>query len=175
MEPFLGQIMLCPYSFAPLGWADCNGQTLPIRQYTALFSLLGVQYGGDGNTAFALPDLRGRAAVSFGQATGRTPYALGQMAGNETATLDQTSLASHVHAMAATSTLANITSPINSTLATQPSGRGGSGGKLYAASPAVAMAATMSSVGDVQSHANIQPYVALRYVIAILGDFPQRP
>ena len=87
METFLGSLLLVPYNFAPQGWALCNGQLLPISQNTALFSLLGTTYGGDGISTFALPDLRGRVPISAGQGPGLQPYALGQSGGTETATL----------------------------------------------------------------------------------------
>src|SRR5690242_11826322 len=99
MEPFLGQIMLCPYSYAPNGWADCAGQLLPISQYTALFSLLGTQFGGNGTTNFQLPDLRG--CVTIGQGTSRsgTSYSIGEMGGDENITLLQGQMPAHNHSL----------------------------------------------------------------------------
>jgi microcystin-dependent protein len=96
-EPFLGQILLVPYNFAPKGWAFCQGQLLPIAQYTALFSLIGNTYGGDGETNFALPDLRGRVALSSGQGPGQSNYNLGQTGGAETTTLTINQMPSHSH------------------------------------------------------------------------------
>ncbi len=97
MEPFLGQIELFPYTFAPRGWAFCNGQILSIAQNTALFSLLGTTYGGNGQTTFALPDLRGRAAVHAGQGPGLSNYTLGESSGTETVTLTQAEMPQHTH------------------------------------------------------------------------------
>ena len=96
-EPFLGQIILVPYNFAPRGWAFCNGQILPIAQNTALFSLLGTTYGGNGQTTFALPDLRGRVAISSGQGPGLSNYDLGQVGGTETETLTINQMPMHAH------------------------------------------------------------------------------
>src|SRR3954463_11082121 len=97
-EPFLGEICLYPYNFAPRGWALCNGQILPISQNTALFSLLGTTYGGNGVTTFALPDLRGRVPVSWGQGPGLSSYQLGEVGGSENETLLITQVPAHQHA-----------------------------------------------------------------------------
>src|SRR5215475_4971153 len=102
-EPFLGQIMLVPYNFAPRGWAFCNGQLLSISQNTALFSLLGTTYGGNGQTTFALPDLRGRVPLSSGQGPGLSNYNLGQSGGQETVTLTGNQMPAHQHAINANS------------------------------------------------------------------------
>src|SRR4029450_14155051 len=96
-EPFIGMIILVPYNFAPRGWAFCNGQILSIAQNTALFSLLGTTYGGNGQTTFALPDLRGRVAISGGQGPGLSNYTIGEQAGTETITLLTTQMAAHTH------------------------------------------------------------------------------
>src|SRR6266568_2255274 len=111
LEPFLGEIILVPYNFAPQGWAFCEGQLLSIAQNTALFSLLGTTYGGDGRTTFALPDLRGRVPIHFGQGPGLPNYNLGDKAGEESHTLTQSELAVHVHAPIAGSNTADQTTP----------------------------------------------------------------
>ncbi len=99
MEPYIGQIQAFGFNFAPVGWAQCNGQLLPIAQYQALFSLLGTTYGGDGQTTFALPDLRGRSIVHYGSGPGLSPVQLGQNGGHETVTLTINQLPSHNHAV----------------------------------------------------------------------------
>src|SRR5271166_3436062 len=106
MNPFLGQITLFPFNFAPVGWALCEGQLLPIRQYTALFSLLGVQFGGDGRTNFALPDLRGRAPIGQGQGPGLSDYDIGEAQGVEQVTLNTATIPSHSHGFPAFATTA---------------------------------------------------------------------
>src|SRR5215211_7135341 len=112
-EPFIGQIMLVPYNFAPRGWAFCSGQILPIAQNTALFSLLGTTYGGNGQTTFALPDLRGRVPMSFGQGAGLPNHSLGEVAGAETITLLQTQMPAHTHSVACSSDDSNSGVPTN--------------------------------------------------------------
>src|SRR5688572_27427622 len=101
-EPFLTEIVLFSFNYAPRGWAQCNGQLLPINQNQAMFALIGTFYGGDGKTTFALPDLRGRAAVGAGIGPGLAAYELGQKGGSETVTLTQPQMASHTHAIDAT-------------------------------------------------------------------------
>ena len=109
MDPFLGQLMLVPYNFAPRGWAFCNGQIMSIAQNTALFSLLGTTYGGNGQTTFALPDLRGRVAVSAGQGPGLQNYSLGEIAGSETVTLISSQMPAHTHLVGASTGSAQAT------------------------------------------------------------------
>src|SRR3984893_4324338 len=116
-EPFLGQIMLVGFNFAPQGWAFCNGQLLSISQNTALFSLLGTTYGGNGTTNFALPDLRGRAAVGFGQGPGLSNYDLGQSTGSEMVTLTVGQMPAHNHLVAANAATATASSPSGADLA----------------------------------------------------------
>ena len=116
-EPFLGEIRLVGFNFAPVGWALCAGQILPINQNTALFSLLGTTYGGNGTTTFALPDLRGRAAVGFGQGPGLSNYDLGQSTGTETVTLTVGHIAAHSHLVAANAASATVLSPGGADLA----------------------------------------------------------
>src|SRR5580700_9938298 len=111
-EAYLGELRLFPYNFAPSGWAMANGQTLSIAQNTALFSLLGTTYGGNGTTTFQLPDLRGRVPVSMGQGVGLSPYVLGETLGVETVTLQVSQMPEHNHNVNATSAKANQASPI---------------------------------------------------------------
>src|SRR3546814_13601589 len=113
MEPFLGQIMMVGFNFAPRGWALCQGQLLPISQNSALFALLGTTYGGDGRTTFALPDLRGRCAIGMGQGPGLSAYQQGQMAGQENVTLIQTQIPTHTHYISASNADGTVTDPTN--------------------------------------------------------------
>jgi microcystin-dependent protein len=178
-DPFIGQITLFPYNFAPLGWADCSGQLLPVQQNPALFAVLGVAYGGDGKTNFALPNLNGRVPVGQGQATGASNYAIGSQGGVETVTLTQGNLPAHTHAFNATTAQATATSPAGALFATSvtPDGRQSNKGNIYnAASPDTALAASsIAPAGSSLAHNNVQPSLALRYCIAVQGIFPVRP
>ena len=180
MDPFVGEIRLMPYSFAPRGWALCQGQLLPIQQNTALFALLGTQYGGNGTTTFALPDLRGRAVVGQGQGPGLTNYAQGQMAGAESVTLLSAQIPAHVHSLAS----ATNTVPASSNLGAANTPAGGyfakNAAEQYgqAVNAAGNMAPTLKGnsgiAGGGQAHENRQPFLALNYCIATQGVFPQR-
>ena len=167
-EPFLGEIRLFPYNFAPRGWAFCSGQLMSIAQNTALFALLGTTYGGNGQTTFGLPDLRGRVAVSSGQGPGLSFYNLGQQAGTETVTLTQSEMPMHSHLVNATLNDQNNSS--------RPSGAFLTAGNTYNATPdGTVMAPQMiQPSGNSQPHSNIQPYLALNYCIALEGIFPSR-
>ena len=167
-EPFLGQIIIVPYNFSPRGWAFCSGQILPIAQNTALFSLLGTTYGGNGQTTFALPDLRGRCALSSGQGPGLSSYALGQVAGTESATLNINQMPSHNHTVVANGESFNTGKPKDAFPATGGSyNNTGNDGTL--------MAATMvNPTGGNQPFGIMQPYLVLNYCIALEGIFPSR-
>lgn len=165
-EPFFAEIRMMSFNFAPKGWAVCNGQLLPINQNQALFSLLGTQYGGNGQTNFALPDLRGRLPVHTGPASGP----LGSTGGREAVTLTQAQLPAHAHALNATSALATSGSPANAL----PGKKGRLGRDLFAA-PGNLVALNENTVtphGGSQAHDNLQPYLALNFVIALQGIFP---
>ena len=175
-DPFVGQIMLTGFNFAPVGWAFCNGQLLPISQNTALFSLLGTTYGGDGTSTFALPNLQGCVIVGSGQGPGLNIYDLGETGGSPTATLTENQLASHNHNVPASATAGHGSVP-GPTVALGSGGRGSP--PIYAAPPAnggpeVNMAATSSSVGGGQPHNNLMPYLVLNFVIAMQGVYPSR-
>ena len=178
-EPFIGQITLFPYSFAPLGWADCAGQLLPIRQNAALFSLLGTYYGGNGTTTFALPNLQGRVAISQGQGPGLSPYSLGEMGGVETVTLNPGESAIHTHSLNAASEHGSANTPAGNLLATALEGtpRSGNRANIYnPATPDTTLApVSITPAGSGQPHNNVQPFLALRYCIAVQGMFPPRP
>jgi microcystin-dependent protein len=172
-EPFLGQILTVPYNFAPRGWAFCDGQLLPINQNTALFSLLGIYYGGNGTSNFGLPDLRGRVplhAASGQPGPGLSTYVLGQPGGEETHTLNTAGTASHSH------TVAPLASDDERTT-DHPGNAYPTMGGVYASthnSNAPMGAQDTSPVGGGQPHGNLQPYLVLSFVIAMQGIFPAR-
>jgi microcystin-dependent protein len=178
-DPFIGQITVFPYDFAPEGWADCAGQLLPIQQNVALFSLLGTTYGGNGSTNFALPNLSGRVPVSQGQAAGGSNYSLGAAGGGETVALTQATLPAHSHALNATTAEATTTAPAGALFATAltAAGRQQNKGNIYnAAAPATALAPNaITAAGSSQPHNNLQPSLVLRYCIALQGVYPPRP
>ncbi len=174
MDPFLGSLLLVPYNFAPQGWALCNGQLLPISQNTALFSLLGTTYGGDGVTTFALPDLRGRVPISSGQGPGMQNYALGQSGGAETTTLSATQMPAHSHAVNTVSGAGSTSNPANQYLADSPGGTVTSG--LYSSSTPNSKlnAAAIGMAGSGQPFDNRSPYLTLNWIIALQGVYPSR-
>jgi microcystin-dependent protein len=175
--PFIGQITVYPYSFPPNGWLDCAGQLLPIQQYSALFSLLGTQYGGNGTTNFALPDLQGRIPLGQGQLTGGGNYVMGEDNGQENVTLLATSMPAHSHGLSAIASDGSINNPSGKVLAKpQGTGRSGAQGRIYnpAAPDTPLAAASIGPAGGSQPHNNIQPSLALRYCIAAQGIFPPR-
>ena len=170
-EPFLSEIRIFSFNFAPQGWAQCNGQLLPINQNQALFSLLGTTYGGNGQTNFALPDLRGRTPVHFGNGVN-----LGEKAGEELHTLNQSELPTHTH-------FANAVTPANN----NTNGNNPIGGFLSNSAPAelygpgtgspglVALSTgTIANTGGSQAHENRQPLLALTFGIALQGIFPSQ-
>lgn len=171
-EPFLGQISMVGFNFAPRGWALCDGQILPINQNQALFSLLGDTYGGDGRTSFALPDLRGRAAVHPGGGPGLDNITWGQRGGAEAVALAASEMPVHRHDLLASTDLANANVPGNAL----PAARGRGGLLLYAAPGSeVAMNPdTVTVAGANAPHDNMQPYLVLNFVIALQGIFPSR-
>ncbi len=170
-SPFLGMIAMFGFNFAPRGWAFCNGQILPIAQNTALFSLLGTTYGGNGQTTFALPDLRGRVPIGQFQGPGLSDYTLGQVAGSETVTLLSTQIPAHTHTLngitqAGTSAVPTGNLPANTGALDKEYGIPGT------LTPMNAQA--IGSTGGNQPHSNMQPYLAINYCIALQGIFPSR-
>jgi microcystin-dependent protein len=161
--PFIAQITLFAGNFAPRGWAFCNGQILSIAQNTALFSILGTTYGGNGQTTFALPDLRSRVPLHPGQGPGLSTYDLGQQAGVETVTLTANELPAHSH----TSQVSSAEQTTNRAESGVPA-KGGVYGPADTAGPAGGVA------GGNQPHTNVQPYLALNFIIALEGIFPSR-
>jgi microcystin-dependent protein len=170
-DPFVAEIRILACNFAPTGWAMCNGQLLPISQNTALFSLLGTYYGGDGKSTFALPNLQGSAPIHQGQGNGLSLYDLGQTGGSETVTLIQSELPTHAH-QASGASGSGPTSPANNTWGT---GVGRTPPPTYVdGSPNVTMGNAMSVAGGSQPHNNMQPYLTLNFCIAMQGIFPPR-
>jgi microcystin-dependent protein len=164
-DPFLGEIRIFAFEFAPPGWAMCNGQILPISQNTALFSLLGTTYGGDGQNNFALPNLQGRFPIHIGQRSGLASYVPGQEGGAETVTLLITEMPTHNHMVAASGGDANSNKTEGTFLAT--------GGSYATASDGTVMAANMIlPTGEGQPHENMPPYLALIFCIALQGTAP---
>jgi microcystin-dependent protein len=169
-EPFIGEIRIFGFNFPPRGWATCSGQILPIAQNTALFSLLGTTYGGNGQTTFALPDLRGRVPLSFGQGPGLSNYSLGEVAGAETITLLQSQMPAHMHNVACSSDDSNSGVPTNAYPSAAPA-------QIYASAPTANKfmnPAMIAATGGGQPHSNLQPYLVLNYCIALVGIFPSR-
>lgn len=175
-EPFIGMIVAFGGNFAPKGWALCQGQLLSIASNTALFSILGTTYGGNGQTNFGLPDLRGRAIVGQGQGPGMAPYTLGEMAGVENTTLTTAQMPSHSHLVSAQATAASVPSPSGSFLAEIGSGK--SATPVYGpanAGTAVTMATSMiSNTGGSQPFSVLNPFTVINYIIALQGIFPSR-
>ncbi len=166
-QPFLGEITPVAFPFAPKGWAMCNGQLLSISQNTALFSLLGTTYGGDGITNFALPDLRGRASVSSG-----SNYPLGSTGGVESLTLNANQMPAHSHAPVCSTQAGSSGEPAGQVWAGSSSGE-----TLYqtGANPNGSMATgVITPSGSSQAHTNLQPFLVINFIIALVGIFPSR-
>jgi len=169
-EPYIGEIRSFGFNFAPRGWAQCNGQLLPIAQNTALFSILGTTYGGDGRTTFGLPNLAGTVAMGFGQGAGLTPRTLGETGGSETVSLSAAQMPPHSHPANANAGNGNQPAPAGNFWA-QDLG----GSKEYGDTGAVAMApGAIGSAGGNQAHANLQPFQVLNFCIALQGIYPPR-
>ncbi len=178
-DPFIAQIMIFGGNFAPRAWAFCDGQLLPIAQNSALFSLVGTTYGGDGRTTFGLPEMRGRVPIHSGNGSagpGLTPRQWGQRGGSENETLSTAQIPSHNHSvtMRADSRSGNTDNPAGNIIST------GSGTTLFRPNSArddVDMASdalTQNNIGGGQSHNNMQPFIAVNYIIALQGIFPSR-
>ncbi len=170
-DPFIAEIRIVPFNFAPRGWAWCNGQLMSISQNTALFSLVGTTYGGDGRVTFGLPDLQGRAPMHPGQGPGLSLHDLGETGGSETVTLLQSEMPAHSHGLMASTQPGEDASPANEALARSV------GASLYqtATNPVVPMSnVAVGPTGGDQPHNNLQPYLTLYFCIALQGIFPPR-
>ena len=170
MDPFVAEIRIFPFNFAPKGWAFCDGQLLPLSQNTALFSLLGTTYGGDGKSTFALPDMQGNAPMHPGQGPGLSLHDLGETGGSETVSLLESEIPSHTHSLTASAADGINTSPA---------------GQLWAQGVGVNMWGTsapdtqfsdnaLALAGGDQPHNNMQPYLTLNFCIALQGVYPPR-
>jgi microcystin-dependent protein len=169
-EPFLSEIRMMSFSFAPTDWALCDGQELPINQNIALFALIGTMYGGDGISTFKLPDLRGRVPIHFGDTTSGT-YAQGWQGGEETHQLTIAEMPAHTHPVNATSAVATATAPSATRVLAQSTGNDLYGG----AANLVSMDGNaVTSQGGDQAHANMMPYLTISFCIALTGIFPDR-
>ena len=174
MDPFVAEIRIFPFNFAPKGWAFCDGQILPLSQNTALFSLLGTTYGGDGKSNFALPNMQGNAPMHPGQGPGLSLHDLGETGGSDTVSLLESEIPSHSHAMMASSDSADNFVPAAAIMLAKPLGRGNN---LFAttATPLVAMNDNaLAPAGGDQPHNNLQPYLTLNFCIALQGVYPPR-
>jgi microcystin-dependent protein len=173
MDPFVAEIRIFPFNFAPKGWAFCDGQLLPLSQNTALFSLLGTTYGGDGKSTFALPDMQGNAPMHPGQGPGLSLHDLGETGGSETVTLLESEIPAHAHSLMASGTSSSKPNPSGNAIARVQSG----------ATPYVPPAGApltpfsdqaLAPAGGDQPHNNMQPYLTLSFCIALQGVFPPR-
>ena len=160
-EPFLSELRIMSFSFAPKGWALANGQLLPINQNQALFSLLGTTFGGDGRVTFALPDFRGNVPIHVGAG-----HTLGEKGGSETNTITLQTMPAHIHTMQATNSNGNVLDPAGAVLAAINNGYGA------AANLTTLHPLSVTNVGGSQPHTNMQPYLTLNFCIALQGIFP---
>ena len=171
-DQFVGEVRTFPFNFAPTGWAFCDGQLLPISQYTALFSLLGTQFGGDGQSTFALPNLQGSVPLHFGQGPGLTPYSVGNTGGEPSVALLNSEMPAHNHSVNCNSALGNKPKPNANYWASDAAGiltqyaPAGDGSQMNPQAISIA--------GSSFPHNNMQPYLTLNFCIALVGIFPSR-
>ncbi|AKF79208.1 Microcystin-dependent protein [Myxococcus fulvus] len=171
-EPYIGEIRMFAGNFAPRGWAFCQGQILSIAQNTALFSILGTTYGGNGQTTFALPDLRGRYPMQPGQGPGLSPRTLGEQGGSETVTLISTQMPAHTHSLNVSSQQGDTETPVGTVLAADNAGAIFN----YRAAPidGTMNPAAIGVAGGSQPHNNMSPFLCINFIIALEGIFPSR-
>jgi microcystin-dependent protein len=169
-NPYVGEIRWVAFNYAPVGWAECNGQLLAIAENEALFSLIGTTYGGDGKTTFALPDMRGRVAVGTGQGAGLSNRTPGEKGGQEKVTLTTAEMPAHRHTLAVDSGAANSKGPAGNVLADSPSAA------IYSttAPNTTLKSSSIGLQGGGQPHENMQPYLGMTCIIALNGIFPPR-
>lgn len=172
-DPFVGEIQIFAGNFAPRNWAFCNGQTIPVSQNTALFSILGTTYGGDGRTTFGVPNLQGRAPMHVGTGPGLSTRRLGQKGGGTTVGLNSTNLPAHNHSLTAQNPGFGVatTAPAGNYLASPTTG-----GTAYGAnaSPVGMSASSLTNTGGTVPHNNMQPYLVMSFVVCLVGLYPSR-
>jgi microcystin-dependent protein len=173
-DPFVAEIRIFPFNFAPKGWALCDGQLLPISQNTALFSLLGTTYGGDGKSNFALPNMQGNASIHAGQGPGLSLYDLGQAGGSDTVTLLQSEIPVHTHTMQSAPTIVAADSNICTGNSMGKSSQGNAYGAYAGPSVVQLSPSALAPAGGNQPHNNLMPYLTLNFCIAMQGVFPPR-
>jgi microcystin-dependent protein len=170
MEAFVGQLLLVPYNFAPLGWMFCQGQLVSIAEYSALYNLIGTTFGGDGQNTFALPNLNGRTVLGMGTAVTGTNYPIGQVGGVESVTISPTTMPQHTHPLSAAGQTGNYTHPAGSLL--------GDGQNIYhSGTPHATVqlnAASIGPLGGSQPHENRQPYLTFNWIISMNGIYPSQ-
>jgi microcystin-dependent protein len=173
MDPFVAEIRIFPFNFAPKGWAFCDGQILPLSQNTALFSLLGTTYGGDGKSNFALPDMQGNAPMHPGQGPGLSLHDLGETGGSDTVSLLESEIPGHSHTMMAFTAVGNRLTPQANSISRE------TGANTYLTNSPQPVTVNMSDsavapAGGDQPHNNLQPYLTLNFCIALQGVYPPR-
>jgi microcystin-dependent protein len=178
-EPFIGEIKMFGGNFAPTNYAMCNGQLIAISQNTALFSILGTTFGGNGQTTFGLPDFRGRVPVHQGQGNGLSPYTMGEVAGSESITLLNTQMPAHNHTVAVVNTPGNVIDPTNALPAEVNNGtvrapKTDNFGFSNATATGTLAPTAVSMSGGNQPHENRQPFLCVNFIIALYGIFPSR-
>jgi microcystin-dependent protein len=188
-SPYIGEVILVGFNFAPTGWAMCNGQLMSIAENDALFNLIGTTYGGDGQTTFALPDLRGRVPISQGQGAGLSNYAIGESGGAETVTITVAQTPQHAHTIdPATLTatakckngLGNQQTPVGNVLAVEaadaslPYGNAAPNANMSSGAVTLSGTVTAGASGGSQPHDNLQPHLVMNYCISLFGVFPSQ-
>jgi len=176
-DQFVGEIRIVPFNFAVTGWAMCDGQLISISQNTALFSLLGTFYGGNGTSNFALPNLQGRVAMDYGSGIGLTPRSLGEIGGSQTETLLTSEMPQHIHNIGGDSSAATSTTPTGNLFAVPPTPPRRPAIDVYktgALTSPIILGNFIGLAGGNQPHNNLQPYLTLTYIIAMQGIFPAR-
>lgn len=176
-DAYIGEIRIFAGNFAPKGWALCDGQLMTIRQYTALFSILGVQYGGDGKNTFALPNLNGRVPIGQGAGPGLTPRTVGQAVGSQTVSLLASEMPAHTHTPMGNTQKGSTSEPADAVWAEfSVGGRGGiTPVNLFNPTPDTPMSPlALNASGGSQPHNNMQPFLAMNYIICLDGEFPVR-
>jgi microcystin-dependent protein len=170
MPPFIGEIRMFAGNFAPQGWMFCEGQTIPISENDALFTLIGTMYGGDGEETFQLPNLQSRIPIHFGTGPDGNTYQQGEMSGVEQVTLSGQQIPIHTHAMLGTSNAANTGNPANKVIAQSASTT-----YMIVSDPTVQMnAVAVTPIGGSQPHENCQPFLCINYIISLYGVFPSQ-